>query len=133
MFFESYERAFKGEAFSIVRQREAAGKHVYEELSFNPIRDLHNEVIGVNCFLRDITEAQQHLHQIEDQNKRLREIAWIQSHRVRAPLASILGLVQLCELNDSPNSEIIPMLKRAAEDLDQVIMEITGLTHKLGE
>lgn len=131
VFFESYERAFRGEAFSIVRQRESGGRLVYEELSFNPIRDLHNEVIGVNCFLRDITESQQHLHKIEDQNKRLREIAWIQSHRVRAPLASILGLVQLFEPEDFPNAEFIPMLKRAAEDLDQVIMEITVLSDDL--
>jgi PAS domain S-box-containing protein len=131
VFFESYERAFKGEAFSLVRQREIDGKKIYEELSFNPICDLHNEVIGVNCFLRDITESQEYLLRIEDQNKRLREIAWIQSHRVRAPLASILGLVQLCSLDDPPNAEIIPMLKKAAEDLDQVIMEITVLTDKL--
>lgn len=131
VFFESYERAFKGEAFSIVRQREIDGKEVYEELSFNPIHDLHNEVIGVNCFLRDITESQEHLHKIEDQNTRLRDIAWIQSHRVRAPVASILGLAQLCSLDDSPNAEIIPMLKKAAEDLDQVIMDITALTDDL--
>ncbi|SEM99901.1 PAS domain S-box-containing protein [Mucilaginibacter gossypiicola] len=131
VFFESYERAFKGEAFSVVRQREIDGKQVYEELSFNPIRDQREEVIGVNCFLRDITESQEHLHKIEDQNKRLRKIAWVQSHRVRAPLASILGLVQLYDPNDSPNAEIIPMLKKSAEDLDQVIMEITTLTDNL--
>ncbi|MBL4676670.1 MAG: PAS domain S-box protein [Mucilaginibacter sp.] len=128
VFFESYERAFSGEAFSLVRQRESGGSQVFEELRFNPIRDLHDEVIGVNCLLRDITESQEHLHQIEAQNKRLREIAWIQSHRVRAPLASILGLVQLCDLTDSTSAEIIPMLKKAAEDLDRVIIEITGLT-----
>ena len=131
VFFESYERAFTGEAFSVVRQREVDGKQVYEELRFNPIRDVHDEVIGVNCLLRDITESQEHLHKIEDQNKRLREIAWIQSHRVRAPLASILGLVQLCNLNDSHNAEIIPKLKVSAEELDKVIMEITGLTDDL--
>ena len=131
VFFESYEQAFKGEAFSIVRQREMEGKQVYEELSFNPIRDLRDEVIGVNCFLWDITESQEYLHQIEDQNKRVREIAWIQSHRVRAPVANILGLAQLGDLNDSPNAEIIPMLKQAAEDLDQVFMEITSLTDDL--
>jgi PAS domain S-box-containing protein len=130
-FFESYERAFKGEAFSIVRQREIDGRQVYEELSFNPIRDQHHEVIGVNCFLRDITESQEYLHKIENQNKRLREIAWIQSHRVRAQVASILGLTQLCDPDDSPNAEIIPMIKKAAEDLDQVIMEITVLTEDL--
>jgi PAS domain S-box-containing protein len=79
VFFESYERAFTDEAFSLVREREIEGKKVYEELNFNPIRDLHDVVIGVNCLLRDITESQEHLHKIEDQNKRLREIAWIQS------------------------------------------------------
>ncbi|QEC74703.1 PAS domain S-box protein [Mucilaginibacter ginsenosidivorax] len=131
VFFESYERAFKGEAFSFIRQRDIDGKQVYEELSFNPIRDMHTEVIGVNCFLRDITESQEYLLKIKDQNRRLREIAWIQSHRVRAPLASILGLVQLCDLHDSPNAEIIPMLKKSAEDLDQVIIDITGLTDDL--
>jgi PAS domain S-box-containing protein len=131
VFFDSYERAFKGEAFSIVRQREINGRQVYEELSFNPIRDLHDEVIGVNCFLRDITESQEYLHKIENHNKRLREIAWIQSHRVRTQVANILGLAQLCDLGDSPNAEIIPMIKKAAADLDQVIREITVLTDDL--
>jgi len=100
VFFESYGRAFKGEAFSIVRQRDIDSRKVYEELSFNPIRDLDNGVIGVNCFLRDITQSHQHLQKIEEQNKRLREIAWIQSHLVRAPVASILGLAQLCNPDD---------------------------------
>jgi PAS domain S-box-containing protein len=131
VFFDSYERAFRGEAFSVVRQREIDGKQIYEELRFNPIRDLRNEVIGVNCFLRDITERQEHLQKIENQNKRLREIAWIQSHLVRAPVASILGLIQLCSLDDSPNAEIIPMLKKAAEDLDKVIIDITKRTDDL--
>jgi light-regulated signal transduction histidine kinase (bacteriophytochrome) len=63
-------------------------------------------------FLRDITESQEYLHKIENQDERLREIAWIHSHRVRAPVASILGLAQLCSLDDSPNAEIIPRLKK---------------------
>jgi len=131
VFFDSYERAFQGEAFSVVRQRESGGRQVYEELSFNPIRDQHDVIIGVNCFLRDITERQEHLQKIEDQNKRLREIAWIQSHLVRAPLARILGLAQLCKLDDSPNAEIIPMLKKSAEELDEIILNITELTDDL--
>jgi len=46
-------------------------------------------------------------------------------------VASILGLVQLCDLNDSLNAEIIPKLKISAEQLDKVIMKITGLTDDL--
>lgn len=131
LFFDSYERAFHGEAFSVVRQRESGGRQIYEELSFNPIRDLHEDVIGVNCFLRDITEQQDYLQRIEKQNARLREIAWIQSHRVRAPLANILGLTQLINLQDSHDAEIILKLKQAAEELDKVILDITVLTDDL--
>jgi len=133
LFSESYERAFEGEAFSIVRQRERDGRQIYEELSFNPIRDLHEDVMGVNCFLRDITEQQEHLRRIEKQNARLRDIAWIQSHRVRAPLANILGLAQLFKLDDSSNAMIITMLKKSAKDLDKVIQDITTLTDDLME
>lgn len=32
----------------------------------------------------DITERVRHIEEIEDQNKRLKEIAWVQSHVVRA-------------------------------------------------
>ena len=131
VFFESYQRAFKGEAFNIVRQREIDGNQVYEQLSFNPIPDMHGKIIGVNCFMRDITESQQYLHRIEDQNTRLREIAWIQSHRVRAQVANILGLAQLCDQDGSSNAQTITMINEAAQELDSVIREITILTEKL--
>jgi PAS domain S-box-containing protein len=131
LLLDSYNRAFKGEAFSVVRQREIDGRMRFEELSFNPIRDLHEDVIGVNCFLRDITEPQQYLQRIEKQNERLREIAWIQSHRVRAPVANILGLTHLINLEDSTDAEIISRLKKAAEELDKVILDITVLTDDL--
>jgi len=131
IFFDSYESAFLGEAFSLVRQRDHDGRQIYEEISFNPIRDVHDMVIGVNCFMRDITKSQEYLHKIEDQNKRLRDIAWIQSHRVRSPFTNILGLISLCDLNDSPNAEIIPLIKKSADDLDHVIKDITKLTDNL--
>jgi PAS domain S-box-containing protein len=131
LFLDSYKRGFNGAAFSVVRHRDVCGRLRYEELSFNPIRDLHEDVIGVNCFLRDITEPQEYLQKIEKQNERLRKIAWIQSHLVRAPVASILGLAQLCNLEDPRNAEIIPMLKKSAEDLDKVIQDINTLTDDL--
>jgi PAS domain S-box-containing protein len=133
LLLDSYDRAFKGKAFSVVRQRELDGRLRFEELSFNPIYDQQQKVIGVNCFLRDMTEPQRYLERIEKQNQRLREIAWIQSHRVRAPVASILGLAHLFNLDDSQNAEIIRMLKQAAEELDKVIRDINALTDDLIE
>ena len=57
----------------------------------------------------------------------LKEIAWIQSHKVRGPLASILGLVSLFDTNEitgEHNTEILEKLRTAAADLDNVIKEV---------
>ena len=131
VFFESYERAFSGEAFNIVRERISGGKQVYEELSFNPIRNQQQEVTGVNCFLRDITRQHEYVAQIEKQNEKLREIAWIQSHKLRVPVANILGLAELCQLDDMAKDDIIPKFSLEAKRLDELIREITLLTQDL--
>jgi YesN/AraC family two-component response regulator len=64
----------------------------------------------------------------EKQNATLREISWIQSHIVRAPLARILGLVALLKdvKEDSPDKhDILAYLEKSAGDLDDVIKDIT--------
>jgi hypothetical protein len=50
---------------------------------------------GVCIIARDITEYKNYVETVELQNKKLREIAWMQSHMVRAPLARIMGLIPL--------------------------------------
>jgi PAS domain S-box-containing protein len=67
---EHYRRAFQGEAFLVIRERELDGRKRFEELSFNPIVDQQQEVTGVNCFLRDITSQREHVEQIRDINLR---------------------------------------------------------------
>jgi len=57
----------------------------------------------------------------------LREIAWIQSHKVRSPLASILGLLEVFneeDLSDPDNTGVLEKIKIAANDLDNVIYEV---------
>jgi PAS domain S-box-containing protein len=43
----------------------------------------------------DITERLAHIKAIEDQNQKMREISWMQSHVIRAPLARMMGLMDL--------------------------------------
>jgi PAS domain S-box-containing protein len=130
---DSYRRAFNGEAFLTVRQRYLDGRKRFEELSFNPIVNQKHEVTGVNCYLRDISRLQEHVEQIEKQNDKLRKIAWIHSHKVRGPVASILGLAQLCKLDLTADREIISMLMEATKQLDERICEITALAQDLDE
>lgn len=128
---DSYRRAFRGEAFLFIRERELVGRKRFEELSFNPIVNQRQEVTGVNCFLRDITSQREHVEQIEKQNAKLREIAWIQSHKLRLPVANILGLAELSREKCSANEELIPLFREQAEKLDELIREITTLTDEL--
>jgi light-regulated signal transduction histidine kinase (bacteriophytochrome) len=45
----------------------------------------------------DISEILNHINTIEVQNAKLKNIAWTQSHVVRAPLSRILGIIDLIE------------------------------------
>lgn len=53
--------------------------------------------------MQDITDCVNYIEAIEKQNQRLREIAFTQSHHVRAPLARIIGLSKL--VSDSNKRE----------------------------
>lgn len=77
--------------------------------------------------MQDITEHIHHLKAIEQQNCLLQEISWIQSHKIRSPLATILGLVELIGVDGiclSEIQELIPLLKHSAGELDNVLREI---------
>lgn len=67
------------------------------------------------------------LNEIENQNKKLKEIAWIQSHKVRAPLARILGLLYVYKITEEERERerLIENVEKSAFELDDVIHEIT--------
>ncbi|KAA3438705.1 hypothetical protein [Rufibacter hautae] len=71
---------------------------------------------------------------LEEKNKRLTEIAFLQSHVVRRPVANILGLSNLFNLDnpgDRVNAEVIPRLAVSAKELDEVIREIISRTEDI--
>ena len=56
---------------------------------------------------KDITEFKKNVDAIELQNKKLAEIAWEQSHVVRAPLARMLGCIHHLEDSREHIDEIL--------------------------
>jgi PAS domain S-box-containing protein len=122
-----FKRAFEGEAYKIVLEDVYDGKEIFEEVSFNPIRDINDEIIGISCFSRDITTQHLYLKRIEKQNAKFKEIAWLQSHEVRAPLSNIMGLAALFNFEDASdpdNAEIMRMISEASTRLDEIIKKI---------
>jgi PAS domain S-box-containing protein len=76
----------------------------------------------------NITERMEYLKALEVQNKKLTEIAWAQSHVVRAPLARIMALIDMIknypELTEE-NQELLGYVFTSAVELDDVIREIS--------
>jgi len=126
-----YQRTLNGEKFSVDMDFVLKNACYNTTVRFNPIYDAEKKVIGVGCFLQDVTEKKQHQCKIEQQNEQLKQIAFITSHKVRVPLANILGLAEILDLQNplSPaNREIIEHIKTSAQQLDKSIINMVQQT-----
>lgn len=84
---------------------------------------------GLTVYFTDITEERRQAMLIEEQNKRLRNIAWMLSHKFRKPVATILGLAQLFRTGTDPeNDRIIKGINEAATELDEIIKDADAQT-----
>ena len=71
------------------------------------------------------------MKEIENQNEKLKDIAWIQSHIVRAPLTNIIGLLKIInETNAVTDEELLSYLNQSVEELENSINEIVDKTHQ---
>lgn len=83
-----------------------------------------------NAEIRAINENMEKLiavrtETIQQQNKRLREFAFMVAHQIRGPVASILGIVNLLvdKRNETFSKDLIQHLHTSANNLDEVINE----------
>ncbi len=106
------------------------GGEFWMNMAMAPVSDLmggqptHFIAIG-----RDVTERVRNIDAIKEQNIKLSEIARVQSHEVRGPLARIKGLINLLSTNthslDSKSAtEIMQFLKISSNEMDAVISKI---------
>lgn len=99
--------------------------YLVTDIDDNPIR-----IIGA---MQDITEIQNYIQTIEDHNSRLKDIAWTQSHVVRAPLARIMGIIDLLQNfpNISEQDQLLEHIISSATELDEIIRNITIKTENV--
>lgn len=86
-------------------------------------------LIGTN---RNVTDDVLVQEKLKSQNKALRDIAFIQSHEVRRPLANILGVIEVLNNNNTVNNkDILDHLIQSANELDTQIRSIVQKTNSL--
>lgn len=126
----------------VFRHQKKNGELISVEVKAGNIR--FNDQPARLILANDITENLRYINAIEKQNARLRDIAWIQSHVVRAPLSRIMGLVDLFEsirlegeegaaASPDPDemAQILSYIMESAHELDSIIRDIMNKSSEI--
>ncbi len=95
---------------------------------------IYNEKNARLILANDITDRRNYIETIKAQNIQLKEIAWMQSHVLRAPLAKMLSVVDLLkdfEHSDKEKDELIAHLHDFALEMDKIVKDISQKTNFL--
>lgn len=91
--------------------------------SFVPVRDHDGDVIGVSVNSTDITHRKRQEAYINVQNEALQRIAIMQSHELRRPVASLLGIMDLMKM-ENIYFNYFDMMELTVNELDEKIRGI---------
>jgi len=96
----------------------------WEKVIISPIADELGNILHFVAVKEDITMIRAYYETIEMQNRTLREIAWRQSHELRAPLVKIMGLLNVLTEKDFTllsRDQIMEALYSSSEEIDSII------------
>ncbi len=99
------------------------------------IRNSMGDPVIVKGTIQNVSELRE-LQKMDEQKQKLKKIAWVQSHRMRSPVASILGMANLfnyTDPSDPVNTEILNNIKELTLNLDSMIHEVDELTREKGK
>jgi len=110
-------------------------ERVYEVRTF-PIKEV-GKIKGVSTSLKDITDLKRSELKLIEKNKDLQKVnneldsfVYRVSHDLRAPLTSILGLIELIKSEDDPNTikTYIDLQEKSVRKLDNFIQDIINIS-----
>lgn len=81
----------------------------------------------VSVYVNDISEKYESKQQISEQNNRLREFAFLTSHKLRQPLSNILGLIDLVKTESGASRDVtitMETMRMLTGQLDKVVTEM---------
>jgi len=107
------------------------GEAYWVNIEFTPMFD-NEKFIGYISVHNNITARKDKEAEITEQNSVLKHIAWLSSHEIRRPAASILGLMDLIRnTNDlKEKEEYLVMLNDCTLQLDDIIHQINDTIYR---
>ncbi len=138
LFFRGYTKALEGNATKIESYISISDqvKESWLEFNFNPIYDERKILIGVTLTTKDISKQKNLEAQITEYKKHLKDIAWRESHLLRAPVSNLLGISNLLLKPESSlelheKLQLVKHINAEVEKLDLVIHQIVSTSSNL--
>ncbi len=117
----------------IINKRKDGSLYV-EQQTITPLINEQGEVTHFISIKLDITERKATEEQIRTQLRTLKDIAWMQSHQFRRPVANLLGLASLIQRKSkyAPDleTEYLQFLFQEIEELDRLIKDVVQQTEQ---
>ena len=136
-FLQKTNKVYSSEEGEIIefafRIRKADGNYLHW-LSRNIVfeRNINEHSIKYASVIQDITEVVHLEKQISVMVQKLNQVSFKNSHELRGPVASILGLVEVMKMEDFQsiyNQKIFKHLESTVSKLDKVIKDISNITY----
>lgn len=124
MVFKKAKYSEKNIEKNLVHHVKKNGQKIDVELISNRInyKGISAEIVVIT----DVTEKRKQLQAIKIQNEKLKDIAWNQSHIVRAPVARLLGVIDLLKNNSIDKDEknkLLDSIYQSSLEIDDIIKD----------
>lgn len=120
---------------AIIRKHDGKGGYVITQWEYKAMFDEQDQPAGMFCIGHDITEFMRNSTELKDTRESLTktkftlsQMAYIQSHSVRKPIANIMGLsLLLASMEMDPALRgMFDMIDESAKELDRMIREMSS-------
>jgi PAS domain S-box-containing protein len=129
-----------------IRELELKGRNsktTWMQTKMIPVYKQERELIGISLTITDITESknkEKELRQINQeliyQNEQLNQYSYIVSHNLRGPIATILGITNIFESeNTTPElkEELVKHIQKSTNHLDSIIRDLNTILSQTKE
>lgn len=116
-----------------VTQTSKNGLQLHMLSSVSVIKDDFGKPTGSIAVNRNITDWKEAEKTLRLQNEQLTEIAWLHSHKVRGPVATIMGLMNIYDWTNPQTRENIDIIKKVDQVIRQLDLIIHDVVRKTGE
>ncbi|WP_442589311.1 hypothetical protein ACSBL2_25150 [Pedobacter sp. AW31-3R] len=128
-FTHHYKTALSGKRVESQRQLSYQQQAIIWNIVYEPAYNSLGQIIGVSSNSTDITKTVEREKTILLQNESLKKIAFIQSHELRKPVASLIGFMNIFKAEGyKANKEELMMMEKAVNMLNVKMQEIIDFT-----